>query len=218
MNYEILNSGSDGNTIIINDFFMLDCGLSYKKIKDYINKVKVIFISHSHSDHFNSVTIKRIAYDKPTIKFVVGSTDLVDKLVKCGVRPSNIFALSSNKWFDLGMIKIRLEKLYHDVPNHLCKFEINNKFGIYIVDTNRVDNINAKNYDLFLIEANYMEHVLEQHKQEIDESGEYDHLYRVENTHLSYNQANAFLVENMGSNSTYEYIHRSKMNFLEGEM
>lgn len=218
MNYEILNSGSDGNTIIINDFFMLDCGLSYKRIKEYINKIKVIFISHSHSDHFNSVTIKRIAYDKPTIKFVVGSTDLVDKLVKCGVRPSNIFALTSNKWFDLGIIKIRLERTEHDVPNHLCKFEIKNKFGIYIVDTNRVDNINAKNYDLFLIEANYMEHVLEQHKQEIDESGEYDHLYRVENTHLSYEQANSFLIENMGSNSVYEYIHRSKLNFLEGEM
>lgn len=113
------------------------------------------------------------------------------------------------------MLKIRLERAEHDVPNHLCKFEINNKYGIYIVDTNRVDNINAKNYDLFLIEANYMEHVLEQHKQEIDESGEYDHLYRVENTHLSYEQCNAFLVENMGSNSTYEYIHRSKMNFIE---
>ena len=63
-----------------------------------------------------------------------------------------------------------------------------------------------------------MENVLEQHKREIDESGDYDHLYRVEKTHLSYSQANSFLIENMGSNSTYEYIHRSKLNFLEGEM
>lgn len=218
MNYEILNSGSDGNCIVINGFFMIDCGLSYKRIKDILKNIKLIFISHCHQDHLNKITIKRIAYEKPTMKFVVGSTDLIDMLLDCGVKSSNIFASTSNKWFDLGMIKIRLERTEHDVPNHLCKFEINNKFGIYIVDTNRVDNIKAKNYDLFLIEANYMEKVLEKNKQEIDESGEYDHLYRVENTHLSYEQANAFLVENMGHNSTYEYIHRSKLNFLEGEM
>ena len=113
------------------------------------------------------------------------------------------------------MINIKLQPIQHDIPNHLCKFKIKDKKGIYIVDCNSVDNINAKNYDLFLIEANYMEEVLEKHKQEIDEKGEYDHLYRVENVHLSFEQANDFLVWNMGTNSVYEYIHKSKYNFIE---
>ena len=169
----------------------------------------------THQDHLNKTTITKIAYEKPTIKFVVGSTDLVDMLLKCGVKSTNIYALVSNKWYDLGMIKIKLQPLQHDVPNHLCKFQIKDKKGIYIVDCSNVDNIQAKDYDLFLIEANYMEEVLEKHKQEIDASGEYDHLYRVENAHLSYEQSNSFLIENMGDNSEYCYIHKSKLNFKE---
>lgn len=215
MNYEIINSGSDGNAIIIDKFFMLDCGLSYKKISPYLKEVKLIFISHSHLDHLNKTTIKKIAYEKPTIKFVVGSTDLVDMLISCNVKPMNIIGLTSNKWYDLGMLKLKLESVFHDVPNHICKFEIKDKKGIYIVDCNSVDNLKAKDYDLYLIEANYMQEVLEQHKVELDEKSEYDHLYRVENVHLSFEQANSFLIENMGKNSVYEYIHKSKYNFIE---
>lgn len=46
MRYEIINSGSDGNAILINNYFLLDCGVSYKKIRKYLNKLKLIFISH----------------------------------------------------------------------------------------------------------------------------------------------------------------------------
>lgn len=212
MKYEILESGSSGNCIVIDGFFMIDCGLSYKKIKDKLKNIKLIFISHSHQDHLNKITIKRIAYDNPTIKFVVGSTDLINILLGCGIKSSNIFALVSDKWYDLGMLKVRLEALEHDVPNHLCKFEVNGKRGIYIVDTNTVDNVNAKDYDLYFIEANYMQDVLERHKQELDENNIYDHLYRVQNVHLSYEQANSFLIENMGNNSIYEYIHKSSFH------
>lgn len=217
MKYEIIESGSDGNCIVIDGVFMLDCGLSYKKIKDKLKNTKLIFISHSHQDHLNKVTIKRIAYEKPTIKFVVGSADLVDMLLECGIKPSNIFPLVSNRWYELGIIKIKLERVEHDVPNHLCKFKIKDKKGIYIVDCNSVDNVVAKDYDLYLIEANYMEDVLEQHKKEIDENNNFDYLYRVEKVHLSLEQANSFLIENMGKNSVYQYIHKSKYNFIEEE-
>lgn len=49
MHYEILSSSSKGNSIIIEQFLMLDIGLSYARIKDKIKNVKLIFISHSHS-------------------------------------------------------------------------------------------------------------------------------------------------------------------------
>ena len=216
MNYKIINSGSDGNCIIINGNFMIDCGVSYKRIKNILKNIKLIFVSHSHSDHLNKKTIKQIAYNFPTIKFVVGSTDLVNTLVEhSNVNKKNIYALPSNKWFDLGMLKLKLEQLEHDVPNHLIKFQIGAKKGIYIVDTNSVKNIKAKDYDLFLIEANYKKEILEKHKQEKNENDEYNHLYRVENTHLSYEEANDFLIENMKSDSQFEYIHQSSYNFEE---
>lgn len=46
MRYNIINTGSTGNCIILEDIFMLDCGVPYSKIKNVINKIKVIFISH----------------------------------------------------------------------------------------------------------------------------------------------------------------------------
>ena len=46
LKYEILSTGSCGNCIIVNDYLMLDCGLPYSKVKKYLDKVKIIFISH----------------------------------------------------------------------------------------------------------------------------------------------------------------------------
>lgn len=49
MRYDILDSGSKGNCIIVEDFLALDIGISYKKIFPYLKKIKLIFISHSLS-------------------------------------------------------------------------------------------------------------------------------------------------------------------------
>lgn len=46
MRYNIVGTGSTGNCIIIEDILMLDCGLAYSKVKPYLDKIKVIFISH----------------------------------------------------------------------------------------------------------------------------------------------------------------------------
>lgn len=46
MRYEILGSSSKGNSIIVEDKIMLDCGLAYSKIKSRLKNVKLIFISH----------------------------------------------------------------------------------------------------------------------------------------------------------------------------
>ena len=46
LEYNIISSSSNGNCIIVKNSLMLDCGVSYKKIKPYLDKVKIIFISH----------------------------------------------------------------------------------------------------------------------------------------------------------------------------
>lgn len=216
MKYEIINSGSDGNCIIINGNFMIDCGVSYKRIKNILKNIKLIFVSHSHSDHLNKKTIKQIAYNFPTIKFVVGSTDLVNTLVEhSNVNKKNIYALPSNKWFDLGMLKLKLEQLEHDVPNHLIKFQIGAKKGVYIVDTNSVKNIKAKDYDLYLVENNYQEDIIEKHILECDNEDKLYYLNRVKYTHLSKSKCDEFLINNMGKNSHFQYVHLSNYNNTE---
>lgn len=49
MNYEIINSGSNGNAIIVEKILLLDCGISYTRLKKKLKEVKIIFISHIHS-------------------------------------------------------------------------------------------------------------------------------------------------------------------------
>lgn len=169
------------------------------------------------SDHLLQSTIKMIAYNYPNIKYICGSTDIIDILVNnCNVNKKNIYYLKENKKYDLGMFKCKLESVYHDVPNHLIKINLKDKKILYVVDTASLENIEAKNYDFYFIEANYDEELLKQHMEEIDETGEFDYLHRVKYTHLSKQQAINFLVENMGEKSEYCFIHQSEYN-MKGE-
>lgn len=215
MYYSIISSSSNGNCIIVNDFLMLDCGVSYKKIKPYLNKIKIIFISHIHKDHLNPKAIEQIIYNFPNIRFLCGNTEVVKKLYEYGVAPVNILYLESNSWFSIGIMKFKMDLLDHDVLNNCLHFEIDNIKAIYIVDTCSVDNIVAKDYDLYLIESNYNEDILKQHIETCEDNNKLYYLNRVPRTHLSYEQANSFLIENMSENSCFEYIHQSSYNFEE---
>lgn len=214
MKYNIIGSSSKGNAIIIEDKILLDCGVSYTKLKQYLKEIKLIFISHVHLDHLNPKAIRQIAYNYPTIKFITGSKEVVKRLVECNVGTKSIFILKPNKKYDLGLCRVKLELLQHDTPNYALKCEYQKKKFIYIVDTASVENIEAKEYDLYLIEANYKEEVLNKHLKECEEDRVY--LDRVPLTHLSYEKANDFLISNMGGNSEFKYIHESQYNF-EGD-
>lgn len=215
MRYEIIGSSSKGNCIVVEDILMLDCGLSYNKIKQYLSKVKLIFISHVHQDHLLPSTIKKIAYNYPTIKFIVGSEDVVKKLVECNISKKNIYVLKNSIKYDLGLVKVRLIDLYHDVENYGLKWEINSKKGIYATDTSKIDHIVAEDYDLYLIESNYVEELLEQHIQDCEDENKLYYLNRVKNTHLSSKKCTDFLLQNMGKDSEYVRIHKSQWNYEE---
>ena len=215
MNYEIIGSSSKGNCIIVEDILMLDCGVTYKKIKPFLKNIKLIFISHCHKDHLNPITIKQIAYNYPTIKFITGSKYVIQNLVLFGVNQKNIFPLKCHKKYDLGLLKVKLEQLYHDTPNYALKWELNGKKGIYAVDTERIDHIVAEDYDLYLIESNYNEELLKEHINNCEDTNMLYYLDRVSKTHLSDTQCNDFLIQNMGENSVYEKIHKSSYNYKE---
>lgn len=215
MNYKIIGSSSKGNCIVIENILMLDVGLSYIRIKEYLKNVKLIFISHQHHDHLLPSTIKKIAYNYPNIKFICGSREVVKKLFECGIQKKNIYMLKEGKKYDLGALIVKLEPLYHDTPNYALKWQINGKKGIYIVDSCKADHIEAKNYDLILIESNYNKEVLEEHILECDNQDKLYYLNRVPNTHLEYGAATDFLLNNMGDNTVYERIHKSSYNYEE---
>lgn len=209
MKYNIINSGSDGNCIIVNDEIMLDIGVSFKKIQPYYKNIKLVFISHIHGDHFNKRTIKTLASERPTVRFCVGKY-LVQDLLECGVNSKNIDVLSLGTRLNYGQFSIQPIKLYHDVENFGCRIILAQKKMIYITDTKTVEGIKAKDYDLYLIEGNYDEEEIQQRIKNKREQGVYINEYRTIDTHLSVQQATDFLLRNMGNNSTYEFIHQHK--------
>lgn len=209
--YKIINTGSDGNCIIINENIMLDCGLSYTKIKKYIKHIKFIFISHKHSDHFNKTTFKRIIFEHPNIKFIVGEY-MVEELVKIGAKPKNIWALQLDNWYDIGFCKVKMDMLFHDVPNNCLHIWFYNDDKIlYATDTSKINHVTAKNYTHYFIEANYetKEELQEKIKKEHEE-GKFSHYERVLVTHLSQLDAINWLDANKGENSNYTFIHGHK--------
>lgn len=73
-----------------------------------------------------------------------------------------------------------------------------------------MDGIEAKNYDLYLIEANYSDEELEQRIEKQIENGEFVVGMRVANTHLSKSQWADFILANAKDDSICEMIHQHK--------
>ena len=71
-----------------------------------------------------------------------------------------------------------------------------------------MDGIAAKGYDLFLVEANYDKEELIERIKEKRESGQYVYEDRVYRTHLSKQQCDEFIVQNMSANSHCIYLHQ----------
>lgn len=175
-----------------------------------------------HKDHLNPTTIKQMAYNHPTLKYLTGSSVVVRKLYENGVKQNQIIFIKPGKWYDLSLLRVKLVQLYHDVENCGLKWQINGLKGIYIVDTNNVEGIIAKNYDLYLIENNYQDEIINEHLNQAIEENDDNKIYylkRTMGTHLSKSKCDSFLIENMGSNSVFDYVHLSKYNNTEnGEL
>ena len=204
MNYKILNSGSDGNGLIIEETILIDCGISFKKINDDYKKLKIVLLTHQHGDHFNKSTIKKLVTERPTLRF--GCCEwLVKMLVDCGVEKKKIDVFKIGKIYHYKDFKVIPIKLYHDVPQCGYKLKINENKLIYATDTSKINHIKAKNYDYYFIEGNYED------EEELHSRAENDYYEkRVKNTHLSKVQATEWLMENMGKNSKYMFMHEHK--------
>ena len=98
------------------------------------------------------------------------------------------------KIYDYGAFKVSPVKLYHDVPNFGWRIFLPNGQKIFhATDTAHLEGITAKGYDLYAIEHNYCEEYIQQAIEEARANGEYTHAYGNINTHLSIQQARAFI-------------------------
>ena len=209
MNYNIISTGSPGNAVVLNDYILIDCGVSFKALKDVYRKLKIVLLTHEHIDHINKTTIKMLAQERPTLRFGC-CIWLVPILLECNVPKRNIDVYEIGKIYDYRALKLSPIKLYHNVPNCGYKLFFGEKRAIYATDTAHLNGITAKDYDLYLIEANYTEDDLEERIIAKTAAGQYCYELNVAERHLSHEQASQFLLENMGKNSNYVFLHGHK--------
>ena len=115
IDYNIIATGSAGNAIVLNNNILIDCGVSFKALKEVYKELVLVLLTHIHSDHFSKTTIRKLAEERPTLRFACCEW-LVSELIACGVSKRNIDVLEIGKLYNYGLFQISPIKLYHDVP------------------------------------------------------------------------------------------------------
>ncbi|MBR5090863.1 MAG: MBL fold metallo-hydrolase [Ruminiclostridium sp.] len=207
--YTIISTGSKGNAVVINDIVLIDCGVPFKALTPYYKNLKLVLLTHIHSDHFNKTAIKLLAEERPTLRFACGKW-LVNALIECKVPKKNIDVLTSGTIYNYGACNVIQFPLSHDVPN--CGWKVHFPIGkvIYATDTNNMNGVSALNYDLYLIEANYIDEEIEAKIREKKAAGEYAYEIRAQRYHQSKARCDDFIYRNIGRNGKYEYMHCHK--------
>lgn len=208
MKYKIISTGSKGNALTLTDTVLIDCGVSFSKLKEVYKSLKLVLLTHIHSDHFNKTTIKKLAEERPTLRFGCCKW-LVNDLIDCGVNKKNIDVYETNKKYKYNdNLTIMPILLYHNVSQCGYKVFIDNKKCIYCTDTVTLEGITAPNYDYYFIEANYEEQELEERIKAKETLGLYAYEKDAKLNHLSKEKCDEFLLNNMGNNSECIYMHR----------
>lgn len=184
-------------------------GVSFKALHEVYKALKIVLLTHIHTDHFNPTTITMLARERPTLRF--GCCEWLAKpLVDAGIPKQRIDVYEVGKIYDYKAFKVSPVKLYHNVPNAGYRVFVGGEKAIYATDTEHVEGITARDYDLYLIEANYEDEELQERINAKMGTGEYCYELNVASRHLSKDQADSFLLENMGENSQYVYLHGHK--------
>ena len=203
---KVISSGSEGNAVIYNNAIMVDCGVSLKSLEAVKRSLKIVLLTHKHGDHLKLRTLQRLQAERPTLRVACGNF-LLEELPCI----KNIDVLQVGKIYDYGAFKVSPVKLYHDVPNFGWRIFLPNGQKIFhATDTAHLKGISAKGYDLYAIEHNYCEEYIQEAIEEARANGEYTHAYGNINTHLSIQQARAFIEANRKESSEVLELHKSR--------
>ena len=209
--YDIISSGSKGNCTVIENEIMIDAGVPHKALRPYIKTLRLALLTHEHSDHFSVSTITTLERERPSLRFVCGPW-LYDKLLDCGVLKSQIDRmLPGEQAAYVYGCTVEMVPAIHSTLN--CGYKIRLPDGqrvFYLTDTNSLDGIEAKFYDLYLLEQNYEDAEIQQRIDEKIATGAYAYEIHARENHLSVAKAQAWLTQNMGPNSIFIPMHEHR--------
>jgi len=207
MNYNIIRTGSKGNAVVIGGVLMVDCGVPFKLLKDVYKDLRIVLMTHCHSDHFCKSTIKKLAAERPGLRWGVGEW-MARPLVDQGVAKNRIDIFDFGIMYDFCDFAISTFPLYHNAPNCGYHIKLQGKDIFYATDTGSLDGLALPDFDLIMIEANYTDAEIEQTIAAKMESGEFCYETAVVNNHLSKAQADDFISQHLKPGGEYQYIHQ----------
>ena len=114
------------------------------KLNDRLNDANLIFITHSHYDHFSEKDIEKIKNENTRI---VVTKDLIEKSIKCGFAENAILEVIPNNEYEVLGIKFRTipayntNKLFHKRKNDWVGYilEIDNE-EVYVAGDTDITN------------------------------------------------------------------------------
>lgn len=211
MQFEILATGSRGNAVLIGNRreILVDCGVPMTKLEPYADKLKLVLLTHIHSDHFNKSTVKALARRRPTLRFACGAF-LVEALLGAGVDKRNIDVCTEESAFYYPSLSamVYTYSLVHDVDNLAYLVKMGREQLFYATDTGTLDHISVPGCDLYMVEANHTKEDIEARKKAKQAAGQYAYESRAAATHLSQEQAMDWLYRNMKPHSQYVFLHQ----------
>lgn len=210
MTFNVIATGSKGNAVVINGSILIDIGVPFKALEPVKKDLKLVLLTHAHGDHFKPRTVRALHKERPTLRW--GCCEwMVGPLLEAGVNSRFIdFLIPGYEVFYNDFCYIKPEPLVHDVQNCGYHITMNGERLFYATDTATLDGVEAKGYDLYLIEANHTREELEVRAKAKMEAGEFAYEYRAAANHLSQEQALDWLAKNMGPNSRYAFLHQHK--------
>ena len=214
MRYKIIQTGSDGNATLIQGKILIDCGVPYKLLQPYVRDLQLVLLTHQHGDHFCKSTVRRLAKERPTLRWGCAEW-MVYYALDAGVDIRNIDVMETDGTTycygpTLDGAIIRPVRLNHNVPNCGYHIQIDWDKLFYATDTGSLDGIEAKDYEIYMVEANYTEASLRLREEAKLEAGEFAYETAARENHLSYEQAIEWLQQNMGPRSIWVPMHQHK--------
>ena len=175
IDYNIISTGSQGNAVVIEHKILIDCGVSFKALAAEYRTLKLVLLTHIHSDHFHPSTLRLLASNRPTLRFACCAW-LCKPLVDAGVPVSQIDVLDPGHLYGYGICNVIPHMVKHNVPNCGWKVWLDGRKLFYCTDMNNLNGISAPNYDLYMVEANYDDKDIQAKIAEKKLTGEYSNL------------------------------------------
>ena len=199
MTFEIIASGSKANAVII-EKTLVDCGVPFAKLQERLYDVKVLLITHVHSDHLKKATFQKIRKSHPRIT-VIGNHE-VHQTVGVDVISNPGYEIKAG-----GTIYLPFEAP-HDVECHGYVWEVKGQRIIYATDLWSTEYAPEGPYDWIFMESNHDETKV-QEVMNRSHNG-YD-AWRSAKRHLSRQQAKEFYyVNRRGKESQWIELHKSE--------